>query len=276
MASRSYRPTSPGRRFQTARDFTGVSRVPPEKSLVESLPKRAGRNAAGRITSRHRGGGHKRKYRIVDFKRNKFDIPAQVETIEYDPNRSCWIARVCYRDGERKYILAPLGVRPGDTVMSGEKAEISLGNTLPLRCIPMGTLIHNIELKPGKGGQLVRTAGGAAQLLGGEGEYCQVKLSSGEVRMIYKNCLATIGQLSNLDHENLSVGKAGRRRWMGRRPRVRGVAMNPVDHPHGGGEGKAAQGNPHPVSPWGQPTKGYKTRGKKPSDKFIVKRRSKK
>ena len=276
MATKKYRPTSPGRRFQTARDFSGLSDTEPHKALVQTLPKRSGRNSAGRITSRHRGGGSKKKYRIIDFKRDKVDIPAKIETIEYDPNRSSWIARVCYRDGERRYILAPLGVRSGDTVMSGTNAEISLGNTLPLRCIPMGTLIHNIELKPGKGGQLVRTAGGAAQLMGGEGDYCQVKLSSGEVRMIYRDCCATIGQISNLDHENISFGKAGRKRWMGRRPKVRGVAMNPVDHPHGGGEGKAAQGNPHPVSPWGQPTKGYKTRRKKTSDKFIVKRRTKK
>ena len=273
MALKSYRPTSPGIRFQTVSDFSELSKVKPQKSLLVSLQKRAGRNAQGRITCRHKGGGSRRMYRIIDYRREKVDIPARVETIEYDPNRSTWIARLCYRDGERRYILAPLGIRVGDTVVSGENVEINLGNTLPLRLIPPGSLIHNIELKPGKGGQLVRGAGGVAQLMGGQGNYFQVKLPSGEVRLIFKNCRATIGQLSNLDHQNISIGKAGRKRKMGIRPTVRGVAMNPVDHPHGGGEGKAPQGNPHPVSPWGQLAKGFKTRKKKPSDKFIIKRR---
>jgi len=275
MALKSYRPTSPGIRFQTVSDFSELSKVEPQKSLLVSLKKRGGRNAAGRITCRHKGGGSRRMYRLIDFRRNKVNIPARVETIEYDPNRSCWIARVCYRDGEKSYILAPLGMRVGHTVISGDSVEINLGNTLPLRLIPMGTLIHNIELKPGKGGQLVRGAGGTAQLMGGQGNYFQVKLPSGEERLIFKDCRATIGQISNLDHQNISIGKAGRKRKMGIRPTVRGVAMNPVDHPHGGGEGKAPQGNPHPVSPWGQLAKGYKTRKKKPSDNFIVKRRKK-
>ncbi|MCX5869022.1 MAG: 50S ribosomal protein L2 [Proteobacteria bacterium] len=274
MALKGYRPTSPGRRFQTVADFSELSKVEPPKSLLVSLQKRGGRNAQGRITCRHKGGGSRRMYRIIDYRREKVNIPARVETIEYDPNRSTWIARLCYRDGERRYILAPLGIRVGNTVMSGDNVEINLGNTLPLRLIPMGSLIHNIELKPGKGGQLVRGAGGVAQLMGGQGNYFQVKLPSGEVRLIYKDCRATIGQLSNLDHQNISIGKAGRKRKMGIRPTVRGVAMNPVDHPHGGGEGKAPQGNPHPVSPWGQLAKGYKTRKKKKSsDRFIVKRR---
>ncbi|MDD5225176.1 MAG: 50S ribosomal protein L2 [bacterium] len=275
MALKSYRPTSPGVRFQTVSDFSELSKVEPEKSLLVSLQKRGGRNALGRITCRHKGGGSRRMYRVIDFRRDKVDIPARVETIEYDPNRSTWIAKLCYRDGEKRYILAPLGMKVGDTVISGDNVEISLGNSLPLRLIPMGSLIHNIELKPGKGGQLVRGAGGVAMLMGGQGNYFQVKLPSGETRLIFKNCRATIGQLSNLDHQNISIGKAGRKRKMGVRPTVRGVAMNPVDHPHGGGEGKAPQGNPHPVSPWGQLAKGYKTRKKKPSDRFIVKHRSK-
>jgi len=244
----------------------------PQKSLLLPLKKTGGRNFQGKITIRHRGGGHHRRYRIIDFKRNKFDIPARVISIEYDPNRSSRIALLCYRDGEKRYIIAPLGLKVGNEILSGSKAEIEAGNSLPLSSIPEGTFIHNLELVPGKGGQLVRTAGAAAQLMAKEKKYASVKLPSGEVRLIRIDCRATIGQIGNLEHESIQIGKAGRSRWLGRRPRVRGVAMNPVDHPHGGGEGKSSGGR-HPVSPWGQPTRGYRTRKKKDSDKYIVKRR---
>ncbi|MBZ4645229.1 MAG: large subunit ribosomal protein [Petroclostridium sp.] len=275
MPTKKYNPTSPARRFMTVSTFEELSKVEPEKSLLEPLKKTAGRNAYGRITVRHRGGGVKRKYRIIDFKRDKDGVPATVLTIEYDPNRTANIALVQYEDGEKRYIIAPLGLNVGDTVLSGQGADIKPGNTLLLSDIPVGTLIHNIELKPGKGAQLVRAAGNAAQLMAKEGDYAQVRLPSGEVRMIRLNCKATIGQVGNLDHENISIGKAGRKRHMGWRPTVRGVVMNPVDHPHGGGEGKSPIGRPSPVTPWGKPALGYKTRKKKnKSDKFIIKRRN--
>ncbi len=276
MAIKKFVPTSPGRRFMTVRTFGEVTTTEPEKSLLEPLKKKAGRNNAGRITMRHQGGGHKRKYRVIDFKRDKDGIPAKVATIEYDPNRSANIALLHYADGEKRYMLAPVGVTVGTTVISGEGADIRPGNAMPLRLIPVGTLIHNIELKPGKGGQLVRSAGGSAQLMAKEGKYAHVRLPSGEVRLISQECKATIGQVGNLEHENITVGKAGRSRWLGRRPTVRGVVMNPVDHPHGGGEGKAPIGRKSPVTPWGKPTLGYKTRRKnKKSDQFIAKRRNK-
>lgn len=272
MGIKVVKPTSPGRRFQTYLTFDELTDKEPEKSLVVSLPKSGGRNNLGRITARHRGGGHKRKYRIIDFKRDKDGIPAKVAAIEYDPNRSAHIALLHYVDGEKRYILAPNNLKVGDTVISGSGVEVRTGNALPLREIPLGTHVHNIELYPGHGGQLARGAGTYAQVMAKEGKYAQVKLPSGEVRMILLECKATIGQVGNLDHENVSIGKAGRSRWMGRRPKVRGVAMNPVDHPHGGGEGKSSGGR-HPVTPWGVPTKGYKTRKRKPSDKLIIKRR---
>ncbi len=272
MGIKNYNPTSAGRRFQTVSDFREITRAKPEKSLVRPLKKTGGRNFYGRITSRYIGGGHKRRYRIIDFKRDKTDIPAQVASIEYDPNRSARIALLHYVDGEKRYILAPLELRVGETLLSGEQADIKPGNALPLRNIPLGTMIHNIELKPGKGAQMIRSAGSAAQLMAKEGKYAHVKLPSGEVRLVNVNCFATIGQVGNLDAENISLGKAGRKRWLGRSPHVRGVAMNPVDHPLGGGEGKSSGGR-HPVTPWGVPTKGFKTRRNKGTDKFIVKRR---
>ncbi|MBN2125369.1 MAG: 50S ribosomal protein L2 [Deltaproteobacteria bacterium] len=272
MAIKSYKPTSAGRRFQTYSTREDISRSKPEKSLLKPLKKSGGRNALGRVTSRHRGGGHKRLYRVVDFKRDKDGVPAKVASVEYDPNRSAHIALLHYVDGEKRYILAPHGLRPGDRVVSGPDAEIQTGNTLPMRHIPLGTPIHNIELNLGHGGQIVRSAGSYAQLMAKEGKYALVKLPSGEVRRIPLDCRATIGQIGNLEHENVSIGKAGRNRWRGKRPRVRGVAMNPVDHPHGGGEGKSSGGR-HPVTPWGVPTKGFKTRVKKASDKLIVKKR---
>ncbi|MBU2499085.1 MAG: 50S ribosomal protein L2 [Proteobacteria bacterium] len=272
MAIKSYRPTSPGRRFQTYSTLEEITRKKPERSLLRPLKKTGGRNSLGRITSWQRGGGHKRLYRIVDFKRDKDGIPARVASIEYDPNRSANVALLHYVDGEKRYILAPLGLKVGDRVTSGTGAEIRTGNALPLREVPLGTSIHNIELNIGHGGQLVRGAGGYAQLMAKEGKYAQIKLPSGEVRMVSLDCKATIGQVGCLEHGNLSLGKAGRNRWKGRRPNVRGVAMNPVDHPHGGGEGKTSGGR-HPVTPWGVPTKGFKTRVKKASDKLIVKRR---
>ena len=275
MALKVYKPTSPGRRFMTSSSFEEITKEKPEKSLVVSLSSSGGRNNRGRITVRHRGGGHKRAYRIIDFKRDKFQVPAKVKSIEYDPNRSARIALLGYLDGEKRYILAPSGLRVGDTVVSGRDAEIKTGNALPLVNIPVGTQVHNIELKPGKGGQMVRSAGSVSQIMGREGGYIQIRLTSGEVRLVYGECMATVGQVGNLDHENITIGKAGRSRWLGRRSKVRGVAMNPVDHPHGGGEGKAGQGNPHPVSPWGQPTKGYKTRHNKRTDRFILRRRKK-
>jgi large subunit ribosomal protein L2 len=272
MAIRSCTPTSAGRRFQTYDTFTGITEEKPVRGLVKPLPQSGGRNAYGRVTSRHRGGGHKRLYRLVDFKRDKVDIPARVARIEYDPNRSTRIALLNYADGERRYILAPDRLQVGDTVISSPQADIKPGNTLPLANIPLGTTIHNIELQPGRGGQLARSAGTYAQLMAKEGKYAQVKMPSGEVRKILVACRATIGQNGNLEHENITIGKAGRARWLGQRPRVRGVAMNPVDHPHGGGEGKSSGGR-HPVTPWGVPTKGYKTRKRKTSDPLIIKRR---
>ncbi len=272
MGIRKVKPTSPGRRFQTYLTFDEITKTRPEKSLVVPLKKTGGRNCYGRITCRHRGGGHKRLYRIIDFKRDKLDIPARVASIEYDPNRSARIALLHYADGEKRYILAPVGLNVGDTVISSEHADIKPGNTMPLKNIPLGTIVHNVELKIGGGGQLGRSAGASIQLMAKEGKYAQLRLPSGEVRMVLLECRATIGQVGNLDHENVSLGKAGRSRWLGIRPTVRGVAMNPVDHPHGGGEGKTSGGR-HPCSPWGMPTKGYRTRGKKPSDKYIVRRR---
>ena len=266
-----YRPTSPGRRFQTGFDFAEVTKTGPEPSLTQPLTKSGGRNNLGRMTIRHRGGGHKRLYRVIDFRRDKEVVPATVTAIEYDPNRSARIALVRYADGERRYILAPIGLRVGDRVEAGPKADIKPGNSLPLAMIPLGTMVHNVELRAGRGGQLGRSAGAAIQLMAKEGDYALLKLPSGELRRVRLTCRATIGQVGNLEHENISFGKAGRRRWLGRRPRVRGIAMNPVDHPHGGGEGRS-KGN-HPQTPWGKPTKGYKTRHNKRTDRWIVQRR---
>jgi large subunit ribosomal protein L2 len=275
MAIKKVNPSSPGRRFQTYSTFEEVTRETPEKSLLVVLKKSGGRNSYGRITSRHLGGGHKRHYRIIDFKRDKVGIPAKVATIEYDPNRSSRIALLNYVDGEKRYILAPLNMNVGDVVVSGPQADIKPGNTLPLQNIPLGTQIHNIELKMGKGGQIVRSAGTYAQLMAKEDRYALVKLPSGEVRMVLLTCKATVGRLGNVVHENISLGKAGRKRWLGKRPKVRGVAMNPVDHPMGGGEGRSSGGR-HPCSPWGIPSKGYKTRNKRKSNRYIVKHRNKK
>lgn len=275
MALKKLKPTSPGRRFQTISTFEEITATQPEPSLTVALKKSGGRNNLGRITSRHRGGGHKRFYRIIDFKRDKPSVPAKVATIEYDPNRSSRIALLHYVDGEKRYILAPEGLKVGDTVIASADADIKPGNTLPLKNVPPGTPIHNIELKIGKGGQIVRSAGTSAVIMAKEKNYAQLRLPSGEVRMVHLNCKATIGVVGNVEHGNISIGKAGRSRWLGRRPRVRGVAMNPIDHPHGGGEGKTSGGR-HPVTPWGVPTKGYKTRKKRnPSDKYIVRRRNK-
>jgi large subunit ribosomal protein L2 len=274
MPIRSYKPTSAGRRFQTVQTFDDITAREPYKPLTEPLQKSGGRDNHGEITSWWRGGRHKRAYRIIDFKRDKRNIPAKVATIEYDPNRSARIALVTYADGEKRYILQPIGLKVGDTIVAGDEVDILPGNCLPLRNIPLGTLVHNVELKVGKGGQIARSAGSAVQVVAKEGQYVSVKMPSGEIRRINMNCMATIGQVGNLDHENVSIGKAGRNRWLGKRPHVRGVAMNPVDHPLGGGEGKTSGGR-HPVSPWGMPTKGYKTRGRRPSDRFIVQRRSK-
>ena len=275
MAIKTFKPTTPSRRQMTVTDYRGLSKVKPEKSLLEPLKKNAGRNSYGRITVRHHGGGNKQKYRIIDFKREKLDMPATVLTIEYDPNRTAHIALVRYEDGEKRYILAPYGLNVGDVIVSGEGADIKPGNCLPIANIPLGTMIHNIELIPGRGGQLVRTAGGAAQLMAKEGASAQVRLPSGEVRYIKMGCRATIGQVGNIDQGNVNRGKAGKTRHMGIRPTVRGSVMNPCDHPHGGGEGKAPIGRPGPVTPWGKPALGYKTRDKhKASDKFIVKRRN--
>jgi large subunit ribosomal protein L2 len=272
MAIRKYKPTSPGRRFQTSSDFKEITRTEPEKSLLLPLKKSGGRNCYGRMTSRHIGGGHKRRYRIVDFRRDKCEIPAKVAAVEYDPNRSSRIALLHYLDGEKRYIIAPVKLEVGDTIISSDKADIKPGNTIPLKNIPLGSLIHNVELKIGRGGQLIRSAGTYGQLMAKEEGYAQVRLPSGEVRKILLECKATIGQVGNIEHENISVGKAGRTRWSGRRPKVRGVAMNPVDHPMGGGEGKSSGGR-HPCTPWGVPTKGHKTRTNKKTDKYIVKRR---
>ncbi|HWP34309.1 MAG TPA: 50S ribosomal protein L2 [Thermodesulfobacteriota bacterium] len=272
MPIRSYRPVTPSRRHMTVSTFEEITKRHPEESLLEPLKSSGGRNHRGKITVRFRGGGHKRQYRRIDFRRDKRDIPARVIGIEYDPNRSARIALLQYADGERRYILAPVGLRQGDTVVAGETADIRPGNALPIRNVPLGTTIHNIELRPGKGGQIVRSAGAAAQLMAKEADYALVRLPSGELRRIFRECYVTIGQVGNLDHENISIGKAGRSRWLGRRPHVRGVAMNPVDHPLGGGEGKTSGGR-HPCSPWGQLAKGYKTRRNKATDKFIVQRR---
>ena len=275
MAIKTFNPTTPSRRNMTVIDYSGLSKVKPEKSLLETLKKNSGRNSYGRITVRHRGGGNKKKYRVIDFKRDKMEMPATVLTIEYDPNRSANIALVEYEDKERRYIIAPNGLNVGDVVYSSASADIKPGNCLPIANIPLGTVIHNIELYPGRGAQLVRSAGGAAQLMAKEGEAAQVRLPSGEVRYIRMNCKATIGQVGNIDHENIHIGKAGRTRHMGIRPTVRGSVMNPCDHPHGGGEGKSPVGRPGPVTPWGKPAMGLKTRKKKnPTNKFIVKRRN--
>ncbi len=276
MGIKTYKPTSPGRRGMTSLTFEEITRTEPERSLVIPKKQKAGRNFRGKITVRHRGGGNKRRIRVIDFKRDKFGIPARVDSIEYDPNRSARIALLVYADGEKRYILAPLGLKVGDQVMSGPNAEIRPGNALPLANIPTGTMIHNIELKEGRGGQLARSAGIAAQLLAKEGDYVQVRMPSGEVRLISQRCIATIGQVGNPDHGNVNLGKAGRKRWMGWRPTVRGSAMTPRDHPHGGGEGRSPVGMPSPKTPWGQPALGYKTRRNKATDKFIVRRRTKK
>ena len=268
-----YKPTSPGKRFRSGFDFAEITRDHPEPSLLGPIRKSGGRNNNGRITLRHRGGGHKRRYRIVDFRRDKENISARVATVEYDPNRSARLALLHYVDGEKRYILAPVGLQVGDKVMAGPEADIRPGNCLPLKAIPLGTMIHNIELRAGKGAQMVRSAGVAAQLMAKEGEHALIKLPSGEQRLVRIECRATVGQVGNIEHENISVGKAGRTRWQGRRSRVRGIAMNPVDHPHGGGEGRS-KGN-HPQTPWGQPTKGYKTRHNKRTNRFIVMRRKK-
>jgi len=275
MAVKRIKPTSPGRRFQEYSTFEEITRSEPEKSLLKVLKKKGGRNANGRITSRHRGGGHRRHYRVIDFKRDKIGIPAKVASIEYDPNRNARIALLYYADGEKRYILAPVNLSVGDQVLSGPEADIKPGNSLPIKNIPLGTLIHNIELRVGKGGQIVRSAGTFAQLMAKEDRYGQVKLPSGEVRMVLLTCHATIGQVGNVVSENIALGKAGRKRWLGKRPKVRGVAMNPVDHPMGGGEGRSSGGR-HPCTPWGVPTKGYRTRKNKRTDRYIVKRRTKK
>ena len=275
MALKTYRPTTPTTRFRTTLTGEGLSTERPLKKLTKPKRRISGRNNKGRLTIRHRGGGHKKLLRLIDFRRDKRDIPARVSSIEYDPNRSARIALLTYADGEKRYILAPNGLQVGTTVVAGEAADILAGNALPLKKIPLGTMIHNVELKKGKGGQIARSAGSAAQLLAKEGRYAQIKIPSGETRIVHLDCYATIGQVGNLDHENVSLGKAGRTRWLGKRPTVRGVAMNPVDHPHGGGEGRTSGGR-DPVSPWGVPTKGYKTRNNKRTQRFIIKRRGKK
>ncbi len=275
MGIKKYKPTSPGRRGMTGSTFEEITRAKPHRPLVRGMRKRAGRNNYGRVTVRHRGGGHRRRYRVIDFKRDKLGIPAKVESIEYDPNRSARIALLLYADGERRYIIAPLGLRVGDAVMSGPDAELRVGNALPIRNIPVGSQIHNIELEPGRGGQLARSAGVSAQLLAKEGKYAQVRLPSGEVRRIHQDCMATLGQVGNTDHGNIKLGKAGRKRWLGWRPTVRGSAMDPASHPHGGGEGRSPIGMPGPKTPWGKPAMGVKTRRNKRTDRFIVRRRGK-
>ena len=276
MPVKTYKPTSPGRRGMTGSTFEEITRDAPEKSLLRPLKNRAGRNFRGKITVRRRGGGHKRRYRVVDFKRDKTGVPARVDSIEYDPNRSARIALLAYADGEKRYIVAPMGLMVGNIVSSGPDAEIRVGNAVPIYRIPLGTQIHNIELQPGRGGQLVRSAGTSAQLIAKEGSYAQVRLPSGEVRRVHQRCMATIGQVGNVDHGHISLGKAGRSRWLRRRPSVRGSAMDPASHPHGGGEGRSPIGMPGPKTPWGKPTLGYKTRRIKRSDKYIVRRRGKK
>jgi large subunit ribosomal protein L2 len=274
MAIKKFKPTSPGRRHMTASTFEEITTATPEKSLVAPLKRSFGRNSYGRITKRHTGGGHKRKYRLIDFRRDKKEVPAKIVSIEYDPNRSARIALLNYADGEKRYILAPIGISVGDTVVASDKADIKPGNAMPIRAIPLGTWVHNVELKVGKGGQLARSAGTYAMIAAKEGKYAQLRIPSGEVRLVLQECCATIGQVGNADHENVKIGKAGRNRWLGKRPQSRGVAMNPVDHPHGGGEGKSSGGR-HPVTPWGVPTKGYKTRVNKRTDRFIVRRKQK-
>jgi large subunit ribosomal protein L2 len=276
MPIKVYKPTSPGRRGMSVSSFEEITRSTPERSLLRPLKKRAGRNFRGKITVRHRGGGHKRRYRVIDFKRDKFGVPGRVDSIEYDPNRSARIALVVYADGEKRYMVAPVGLKVGDSIMSGPDAEIRVGNALPIANIPVGTMLHNIELHIGKGGQLVRAAGTSAQLMAKEGRYAHVRLPSGEVRLINVQCMATIGQVGNTDHSNIKLGKAGRKRWLGFRPSVRGSAMDPGSHPHGGGEGRSPIGMPGPKSPWGKPTLGKKTRRNKSTDKWIVRRRRKK
>jgi large subunit ribosomal protein L2 len=276
MAVKNYKPTSPGRRGMTGHSFEEVTEAKPERSLLGPVKKQAGRNARGVITVRHRGGGHKRQYRRVDFMRDKVGIPATVQSIQYDPNRSARIALLAYADGEKRYIIAPLEVKVGDRLMSGPSAEVRPGNALPLDNVPLGTMIHNVELEPGKGGQIARSAGASAQLLAKEGTYAQVRLPSGEVRYIHRRCMATIGQVGNIEHGRINLGKAGRTRWLGFRPAVRGSAMTPRDHPHGGGEGKAPIGMPSPKSPWGKPTLGKRTRKRKATSKMIVRRRQSK
>lgn len=277
MALKHYKPITNGRRNMTTLDFAEITKSEPEKSLLQPLPKKAGRNNQGKLTVRHHGGGHKRQYRVIDFKRNKDGIPGKVDSIQYDPNRSANIALIVYADGEKRYIIAPKGLEAGQIIESGSEADIKVGNALPLKDIPVGSVIHNIELKPGRGGQLARSAGASAQVLGKEGKYVLVRLRSGEVRMILSTCRATIGQVGNLQHELVNIGKAGKSRWLGKRPTVRGSVMNPNDHPHGGGEGRAPIGRPSPMSPWGKPTLGKKTRrGKKRSDKLIVRGRKRK
>jgi large subunit ribosomal protein L2 len=273
MGIKNFNPTSPGRRGMTVLTNEELTKKKPEKALLTYIKSSGGRNNQGRISVRFRGGGHKRMYRRIDFKRDKAGVPGRVVAFEYDPNRSARLALLQYADGERRYIVAPVGLQIGDRLQSGPDAEVRIGNALPLMTMPTGTTVHNIELSPGKGAQLIRSAGGSAQVMGREGAYVQVRLKSGEMRRILGTCLATVGQVGNTDHENVTIGKAGRSRWLGRQPHVRGAAMNPVDHPHGGGEGKSGQGNPHPVSPWGQKTKGYKTRRTKRTTKFIIARR---
>ncbi|MDX9745334.1 MAG: 50S ribosomal protein L2 [Syntrophales bacterium] len=272
MAIVKYKPTSPGRRFQTCSDFKEITKAEPEKGLLRPIKKTGGRNCHGRITMRRMGGGHKRRYRVIDFRRDKDSVPAKVFSVEYDPNRTSRIALLHYADGEKRYIIAPAKLSVGDRIISDEKADIKPGNAMPLKNIPLGSLIHNLELKVGKGGQLIRSAGSYGQLMAKEGDYAQVRLPSGEVRKVFIECRATIGQVGNIENENISIGKAGRSRWLGERPKVRGVVMNPVDHPMGGGEGKSSGGR-HPCTPWGIPTKGHKTRRNKRTDKYIVKRR---
>lgn len=275
MALKLYRPTSPGRRGMSGAGFEEITKTKPEKSLIKPRLQKAGRNNQGRVTVRHRGGGAKRNIRIIDFKRDKFNVPGRVAAIEYDPNRSARIALIFYADGEKRYILAPLGIEVDQTLVSAANSDIKPGNAMPLKAIPTGTMIHNIELQKGKGGQMVRSAGASAQLMNKEGGYALVRLPSGEMRRIHQECMATIGQMGNVDHQNINLGKAGRKRWMGIRPTVRGSAMNPNDHPHGGGEGRSPIGMPGPKTPWGKPALGYRTRKRKPSDKMIVKRRGK-
>ena len=276
MALRQFKPTSPARRYYTVSTFEEITKSTPEKNLLKPIKRTGGRNNQGKLTMRHQGGGHKKQYRIVDFKRDKIGVPGKCAAIEYDPNRSARIALINYADGEKRYILWPVGLKVGDQVISDEKADILPGNCLPIANIPLGTIIHNVELKPGKGGQIVRSGGNGTQLMAKEGKYAQLRLPSGEMRNVLQVCKATIGQIGNVDHENISVGKAGRSRWMGIRPGVRGVAMNPRDHAHGGGEGKSPVGRKTPVSKWGKPAHGTKTRGKKQSDRLIVRRRTKK